>query len=81
MAIHFLGDVLAAIDKIPFAIVLFNEIVSVLRGSKPDHDVLRRIIAMVGLESFRRRLEKIFAFPSHRTGPGNGTLRVDWDYS
>ena len=81
LAIHLLGDVYAVMDKIPSAIILTIEIVSVLRGSKPDHDVLRRIIAIVGLESFRRSLEKIFAFPLHRTSPANGTLRVDWDYS
>ena len=81
LAIHLLGDVYAVMDKIPSAIILTIEIVSVLRGSKPDHDVFRRVIAMVGFETFRRRLEKIFAFPLHRTSPGNGTLRVDWDYS
>ena len=81
LAIHLLGDVYAVMDKIPSAIILTIEIVSVLRGSKPDHDVLRRIIAIVGLESFRPPLEKIFAFPLHRTSPANGTLRVDWDYS
>ena len=80
-AIHLLGDVYVVIDKIPFAIILCKEIVSVLRGSKPDHDILRRSIPIVGLELFRPPLEKIFAFPLHRTSPANGTLRVDWDYS
>ena len=80
-AIHLLGDVCALEDKIPFAFILSNKIVSRLRGSKPDYDMLRRIIAMVALESFRRSLEKIFAYPLHRTCPANGTLRVDWDSS
>ena len=78
-AIHVLGDVYVVIDKIPFAIILCIEIVSVLRGSKPDHDILRRIIATVGLESFRPPLDKIFAVPLHRTSTNGVLLEITRD--
>ena len=78
-AMHVLGDVYVVIDKIRFANILFIEFVSVLRGSKPDHGILGRVIAIVGLESFRPPLDKIFAVPLHRTSTNGVLLEITRD--
>ena len=61
--VRLLGDVFVVINKIHFVNILVIEVVSQLRGFKPDHAILGRVIAIVGLEFFRQPLDKIFAVP------------------
>ena len=78
-ALRVLGDVFVVIDKIRFANILVIEFVSVLRGLKPDHAILGRVISIVGLESFRQPLDKIFAVPLHRTSTNGVLLEITRD--